>query len=69
MLSRRSTARSTSATSSATRRRLREVLARVEQVAQTASTVLLRGETGTGKEMVARAIHINIAREASRSSA
>ena len=43
---------------------LREVLARVEQVAQTSSTVLLRGETGTGKEMVARAIHINSAREA-----
>src|SRR5450432_4188299 len=43
---------------------LREVLLRVEQVAQTASTVLLRGETGTGKEMVARAIHINSAREA-----
>ncbi|HEX2657123.1 MAG TPA: response regulator, partial [Polyangia bacterium] len=32
---------------------LREVLARVEQVAQTTATVLLRGETGTGKEMVA----------------
>ena len=42
---------------------LREVLTRVEQVAQTSSTVLLRGETGTGKEMVARAIHINSARE------
>jgi two-component system response regulator AtoC len=42
---------------------LREVLLRVEQVAQTAATVLLRGETGTGKEMVARAIHINSARE------
>src|SRR4051794_627412 len=42
---------------------LRDVLARVEQVAQTASTVLLRGETGTGKEMVARAIHINSARD------
>jgi transcriptional regulator with GAF, ATPase, and Fis domain len=39
------------------------VLTRVEQVAQTSSTVLLRGETGTGKEMVARAIHINSARE------
>jgi Nif-specific regulatory protein len=38
---------------------LREVLAKVEQVASTAATVLLRGETGTGKEMVARAIHIN----------
>ncbi len=43
---------------------LRDVLARVEQVAQTAATVLLRGETGTGKEMVARAIHINSPREA-----
>jgi len=43
---------------------LRDVLTRVEQVAQTSSTVLLRGETGTGKEMVARAIHINSAREA-----
>ena len=42
---------------------LRDVLARVEQVAQTSATVLLRGETGTGKEMVARAIHINSARE------
>ncbi|MDB4980334.1 MAG: two component, sigma54 specific, transcriptional regulator, Fis family, partial [Myxococcales bacterium] len=42
---------------------LRDVLTRVEQVASTASTVLLRGETGTGKEMVARAIHINSARE------
>jgi DNA-binding NtrC family response regulator len=42
---------------------LRDVLARVEQVAQTTATVLLRGETGTGKEMVARAIHINSARE------
>jgi DNA-binding NtrC family response regulator len=43
---------------------LRDVLAKVEQVAQTAATVLLRGETGTGKEMVARAIHINSPREA-----
>jgi len=42
---------------------LRDVLAKVEQVAQTTATVLLRGETGTGKEMVARAIHINSARE------
>jgi len=38
---------------------LHEVLAKVEQVAPTASTVLLRGETGTGKELVAHAIHIN----------
>ncbi len=38
---------------------LRQVLTRVEQVAATSATVLLRGETGTGKEMVARAIHLN----------
>jgi DNA-binding NtrC family response regulator len=42
---------------------LRQVLTKVEQVAQTSATVLLRGETGTGKEMVARAIHINSPRE------
>jgi transcriptional regulator with GAF, ATPase, and Fis domain len=38
-------------------------LAKVEQVAPTFSTVLLRGETGTGKELVAHAIHINSPRE------
>jgi transcriptional regulator with GAF, ATPase, and Fis domain len=38
---------------------LKDILARVEKVAATTTTVLLRGETGTGKEMVARAIHIN----------
>jgi Nif-specific regulatory protein len=43
---------------------LREVLSKVEQVAPTSSTVLLRGETGTGKELVAHAIHINSPREA-----
>ena len=42
---------------------LREVLEKVEQVAATTSTVLLRGETGTGKELVAHAIHINSPRE------
>ena len=36
---------------------MRQVLARVEQVAPTGSTVLLTGETGTGKEVIARAIH------------
>jgi formate hydrogenlyase transcriptional activator len=36
---------------------LRESLARVKQVAPTDSTVLILGETGTGKELIARAIH------------
>jgi formate hydrogenlyase transcriptional activator len=36
---------------------LREVLRQVETVAPTDSTVLLIGETGTGKELIARAIH------------
>ena len=36
---------------------LREVLQQVEMVAASDSTVLLLGETGTGKELIARAIH------------
>jgi PAS domain S-box-containing protein len=36
---------------------LRSVLARVAKVAPTDSTVLVTGETGTGKELIARAIH------------
>ena len=36
---------------------LRYVLTRVEQVAKTDATVLLQGQTGVGKELIARAIH------------
>jgi predicted ATPase/transcriptional regulator with GAF, ATPase, and Fis domain len=36
---------------------LREVLGQIERVAPTHATVLIQGETGTGKELVARALH------------
>jgi transcriptional regulator with GAF, ATPase, and Fis domain len=36
---------------------LESVLTQVEQVAPTDSTVLIEGETGTGKELIAHAIH------------
>jgi len=41
---------------------LRQVLAQVSKVAPTDTTVLILGETGTGKELIARAIHKRSAR-------
>jgi formate hydrogenlyase transcriptional activator len=37
--------------------KVRELLRKVEQVAPTETTVLICGETGTGKELLARAVH------------
>ena len=41
---------------------MRDVLALVEKVADSNSSILIRGETGTGKELVAAALHFNSAR-------
>ena len=43
---------------------LRAVYERVTLAAQTEATVLLRGETGTGKGLFSRAIHVNSTRQA-----
>jgi len=41
---------------------MREVYALIRHVADSATTVLVTGETGTGKELVAKAIHANSSR-------
>jgi len=45
-------------------RPIRDVITRAELVAESKSTVLVTGETGTGKELVARAIHARSAQRA-----
>jgi two-component system response regulator HydG len=42
---------------------MHEILDKLKQVAPTNATVLIQGETGTGKELVARAIHNNSPRK------
>jgi Nif-specific regulatory protein len=42
---------------------MREVYERIGACARTDATVLMRGETGTGKTLLARAIHVNSARQ------
>ncbi len=46
--------------------RMREVYALLEKAAQVEATVLVLGETGTGKELAARAIHYHSARREGR---
>jgi transcriptional regulator with GAF, ATPase, and Fis domain len=45
-------------------RAITDVIRRIELVAETRSTVLITGETGTGKELVARAVHARSAQQA-----
>jgi two-component system response regulator HydG len=44
--------------------KMHEVLAKLRSVAPTSATVLIQGETGTGKELAAKAIHTNSPRKA-----
>jgi PAS domain S-box-containing protein len=42
---------------------MKEVLEELQQVAETNTTVLILGETGTGKELIARAVHVGSPRK------
>jgi DNA-binding NtrC family response regulator len=56
----------TSSKASSGARRARALFQLLEMVSASASTILVTGETGTGKEIVARAIHHNSLRRAAR---
>jgi two-component system response regulator HydG len=43
--------------------KMHDVVAKLKDVAPTSATVLIQGETGTGKELVAKAIHTNSPRK------
>ena len=49
-----------------TSKKMQELLERLKRVAPTDATVLIRGENGTGKELVAQAIHQNSPRKSKR---
>ncbi len=55
----RSTRATSSATSSAAATPMLAVFKMIETIAKTNSTVLITGESGTGKDLVARAVHYN----------
>ncbi|MCA9165880.1 MAG: sigma-54-dependent Fis family transcriptional regulator, partial [Planctomycetales bacterium] len=48
---------------------MKQVIDRVKRIAPTNSTVLIRGENGTGKELIAQAIHQNSPRKGKRMEA
>ncbi len=43
--------------------KMQQIFALIQDVAETDATVLIRGETGTGKELIARALHFNSSRK------
>src|SRR6266852_1376766 len=43
--------------------KMHDIIAKLRDIAPTSATVLIQGETGTGKELVAKAIHVNSPRK------